>query len=109
MMNERAVDDGELQGSGGMVLELAVLEDASQQADVYWCNVLWQRQQPPFAPSRRLLERGDCCEIRSLEAMWQSWFDVLTSWEFGDALIGNDLRRLLDSGCATNALEEDFG
>lgn len=78
-----------------MSFQLAVLQDVSLQADEYWGNWLWQRTQPPFGPSGSLVdqlcERYDMATIRSA---WQKWFDVLTSWEFVDALIGRDVREI---------------
>ncbi|MEO9262717.1 MAG: hypothetical protein ABI282_01365 [Candidatus Baltobacteraceae bacterium] len=85
-------------GSGEMAFQLAVLEDASRQADIYWCNWMWHRMQPVFAPSEALLEAGIVRDSTVVCITWKRWFDVLTSWDFVDALIGRDVRDLLDDG-----------
>lgn len=80
-----------------MAFELAVLQDASRQADEYWCNWLWQREQPVFAPSAALIDAlCDRYDMTTIKAAWSKWFDVLTSWEFVDALIGRDVRGMMD-------------
>jgi hypothetical protein len=80
-----------------MAFELAVLQDASQQADEYWGNWLWQRDQPAFGPSGALIDAlCDRYDMVSIKAAWRKWFDVLTSWEFVDALIGRDVRGMMD-------------
>lgn len=81
-----------------MAFQLAVLQDASQQADEYWGNWLWQREQPPFGPSGGLVDAlCDRYDMASIKTAWRKWFDVLTSWEFVDALIGRDVRGILDA------------
>ncbi len=80
-----------------MAFELAVLQDASHQADEYWGNWLWRREQPAFAPSGALIDAlCDRYDMVSIKVAWGKWFDVLTSWEFVDALIGRDVRGMLD-------------
>lgn len=80
-----------------MAFQLAVLQDASHQADQYWGNWLWRREQPGFAPSKTLFDTlCDRYDIETVHAEWRKWFDVLTSWEFVDALIGRDARGIMD-------------
>jgi hypothetical protein len=80
-----------------MAFQLAVLQDASHQADEYWGNWLWRREQPAFGPSGALMDAlCDRYEIAVVKAAWRKWFEVLTSWEFVDALIGRDVRGMLD-------------
>ncbi len=80
-----------------MAFQLAVLQDASHQADEYWGNWLWQREQPRFGPSKPLFDTlCDRYEMEAVYAAWRKWFDVLTSWEFVDALIGRDVRGMMD-------------
>ena len=78
-----------------MGFQLVILQDASAQADRYWCNWLWNRPQPAFGPSPDLLVRCAPHDASAVEAAWESWFSVLTSWDFADTLIGADLRALL--------------
>ncbi len=78
-----------------MTFQLAVLKDASAQADRYWCNWLWHREQPSFEPSHDVFEALGEYERVAVAAAWKNWFRVLTSWEFADALIGCDVRHLL--------------
>jgi len=79
-----------------MAFELVVLEDATAQADVYWRNVFWNREQPPFGPSAGLLARFAArYGAGGVEHAWQRWFEVLTSWDFADALIGRDARSIV--------------
>ncbi len=78
-----------------MDFQLAVLQDACSQADRYWCNRLWNRAQPAFGPSPDLLVRCAPHDAASVKATWESWFQVLTSWDFADTLTGADLRTLL--------------
>lgn len=81
-----------------MAFQLAVLQDASQQADEYWGNWLWRREQPAFGPSGALVDAlCDRYDTASIKTAWRKWFDVLTSWEFVDALIGRDVRGILDA------------
>ena len=80
-----------------MSFQLAVLQDASQQADEYWGNWLWRRPQPAFGPSGALLDAlCDRYDMESIKLAWRKWFDVLTSYEFVDALIGRDVRGMMD-------------
>ena len=80
-----------------MAFQLAVLQDASRQADEYWGNWLWRRDQPRFGPSRTLVDTlGDRYDMTTIYGAWRKWFDVLTSWEFVDALIGRDARNMMD-------------
>ena len=80
-----------------MAFQLAVLQDASQQADEYWGNWLWRRQQPSFGPSGALIDAlCDRHDMDSIKLAWRKWFEVLTSWEFVDALIGRDVRGMMD-------------
>ncbi len=79
-----------------MAFQLAVLQDASQQADEYWGNWLWQREQPHFGPSGALIDAlCDRYDVGTVKGAWRKWFDVLTSWEFVDALIGRDARGIV--------------
>jgi hypothetical protein len=79
-----------------MAFELAVLEDVSRQADVFWRNWLWRRRQPGFGPSLELLEKlAPRYGTGGVEEAWRRWFDVLTSWEYADAVVGRDVRHLL--------------
>ncbi|HET9028685.1 MAG TPA: hypothetical protein VFN49_00785 [Candidatus Aquilonibacter sp.] len=80
-----------------MAFQLAVLQDASQQADEYWGNWLWRRSQPSFGPSGALIDAlCDRYDVATIKAAWRKWFDVLTSWDFVDALIGRDVRGMVD-------------
>jgi hypothetical protein len=80
-----------------MAFQLAVLQDASHQADEYWGNWLWRSEQPIFGPSGPLVDAlCDRYEIATVKMEWRKWFEVLTSWEFVDALIGRDVRGMLD-------------
>ncbi len=80
-----------------MAFQLAVLQDASHQADEYWGNWLWQREQPVFGPSGQLIDAlCDRYDMATIKGAWRKWFDVLTSWEFVDALIGRDVRGMMD-------------
>lgn len=80
-----------------MAFQLAVLQDASHQADEYWGNWLWQRDQPAFGPSGALIDAlCDRYDMSTIKIAWRKWFDVLTSWEFVDALIGRDVRGMMD-------------
>jgi hypothetical protein len=80
-----------------MTFQLAVLQDASQQADEYWANFLWRREQPAHGPSVALLDAlCDRYDAESIKIAWRRWFEVLTSWEFVDALIGRDMREMMD-------------
>lgn len=82
-----------------MAFQLAVLQDASQQADEYWGNWLWQREQPSFGPSGSVVDAlCDRYDMATIKHAWRKWFDVLTSWEFVDALIGGNVRGILDDG-----------
>jgi hypothetical protein len=84
-----------------MAFELVVLEDAVQQADIYWRNVFWSRPQPEFGPSTELLNQlAPRYGPGGVELAWQRWFDVLTSWEFADTLIGRDARTALAASTA---------
>lgn len=78
-----------------MDFQIAALQDACAKADRYWCNWLWNRAQPPFGPSEELMRAFPGRSHEAIEMAWGSWFDVLTSWEYADALIGCDVRRLL--------------
>ena len=78
-----------------MDFQLAVLQDACAQADRYWCNWLWKRSQPVYGPSVDLLNRCAPHDEAWVKSAWESWFSVLTSWDFADTLIGADLRALL--------------
>jgi len=80
-----------------MEFQLAVLEDASAQADLFWCTALWRREQPNFHPSERLLDYAASRQIDEIRSVWNGWFAVLTSWEFAHALIGRDVRVHIDS------------
>ena len=80
-----------------MEFQIAVLEDASAQADQFWCNLLWRREQPNFQPSERLLDYAASRPIEETRSVWNGWFAVLTSWEFAHALIGRDVRAYIDS------------
>ncbi len=80
-----------------MAFQLAVLQDASRQADEYWGNWLWRREQPKFGPSKTLVDAlRDRYETATVFEEWHKWFDVLTSSEFVDALIGRDARGIMD-------------
>ena len=80
-----------------MAFQLAVLQDASAQADEYWGNWLWQRPQPSFGPSGALIDAlCDRYDMASIKSAWRKWFEVLTSYEFVDALIGRDVRGMMD-------------
>ena len=80
-----------------MAFQLAVLQDASHQADEYWGNWLWRREQPAFGPSGPLIDTlCDRYDMATIKIAWRKWFEVLTSWEFVDALIGRDVRGMLD-------------
>lgn len=79
----------------GMAFQITVLEDASRQADIYWRNVLWRREQPEFAPSDGLLAGCASDDRERIRDAWKNWFCVLTSWEFAEALTGCELRRML--------------
>ena len=80
-----------------MAFQLAVLQDASHQADEYWGNWLWRRDQPSFGPSGALIDTlFDRYDMMTIKTAWRKWFDVLTSWEFVDALIGRDARGIMD-------------
>ncbi|HEV7179885.1 MAG TPA: hypothetical protein VGN11_08435 [Candidatus Baltobacteraceae bacterium] len=84
-------------GTAEMTFELAVLEDACDQANVYWANWLWGRPQPPtFQPGSALCEKLAPCDECIIASVWSKWFAVLTAWDFVDALIGKDVRGLLD-------------
>jgi hypothetical protein len=79
-----------------MAFQLAVLQDASRQADEYWGNWLWRREQPVFGPSGSLIDAlCDRYEMATIKTAWSKWFEVLTSWEFADALIGRDVRGMM--------------
>lgn len=79
-----------------MAFQLAVLQDASHQADEYWGNWLWQRDQPAFGPSGALIDAlFDRYDMSTIKIAWRKWFDVLTSWEFVDAIIGRDVRGMM--------------
>ena len=81
-----------------MSFELIVLEDVATSADAYWKNWLWRRPQPAFGPTEEFLVRMQIHGDReTVEAAWLRWFGVLTSWEYVDALIGRDVRRLIDA------------
>ncbi len=80
-----------------MAFQLAILQDASRQADEYWGNWLWRRDQPSYGPSGALIDAlCDRYDIATIKGAWLKWFDVLTSWEFVDALTGRDIRGMLD-------------
>lgn len=80
-----------------MAFELDVLQDAQRQADCYWSNWLWCRTQPQFGPTQELLDRLSARYGRyAVDTEWRRWFAVLTSWEYVDAMMGRDVRRLLD-------------
>ena len=79
-----------------MSFQLAVLQDASRQADEYWGNWLWQREQRSYGPSGALIDAlCDRYDMASIKSAWRKWFEVLTSWEFVDALIGRDVREMV--------------
>ncbi len=81
-----------------MAFELAVLEDASRQAELFWRNWLWRRRQPGFGPSAEILDSfGARYGSGGVEEAWRRWFDVLTSFDYADAVIGHDVRLLFDS------------
>lgn len=80
-----------------MSFELIVLEDVASHADLYWKNWLWRREQPEYAPSEEFLLSMQIHGDRpTIESAWRRWFGVLTSWEYVDALIGRDVRRLME-------------
>ena len=83
-------------GDCEMEFQLAVLRDACAQADRYWCNWLWHREQPYYSPSGSLLLQWADRDTAAIVGAWKSWFDLLTSWEYADSLIGCDVRELLD-------------
>lgn len=79
-----------------MAFELVVLQDVQQSADAYWSNWLWCRPQPEFGPSDELLRaHGERMGEAVIRDEWHRWFEVLTSWEYVDAIMGRDVRRLL--------------
>lgn len=84
--------------SDGMNFEIAVLEDVSRAADVFWRNWLWRRRQPGFGPSPELLARfeGRYGTGGIVEA-WSRWFEVLTSFDYADAVLGHDVRMLFNA------------
>lgn len=75
-----------------MAFELAVLEDVSRQADVFWRNFMWRRVQPGYAPSADLLARfGSRYGSGGVEEAWRRWFAVLTSFDYADAVLGREV------------------
>ena len=84
-----------------MDFQLAVLQDACSQADRFWCNELWNRTQPQFGPSAELMKRCTPHDAHWVKTAWESWFSLLTSWDFADTLTGVDLRRLLSADCVS--------
>ena len=85
-------------------LHAALVASASREADRYWGRRLWGKRPPSGAPDGALLQQLAIkyrVEERTLTLEWWQWYNLLTSWDYLEAMTGVSPGRYRDHVSAT--------